>query len=313
MPAERDHLLSIVVPVYNVEQYLEPCLQSLLWCIEGSVEVLLINDGSTDQSPKIIDSYVSSYPDVFQRVDQENGGLSAARNTGLQLSKGDYIFFLDSDDLVDPAELKKLLYAAHSNDLEIAVGQFYTFWGGDDGDRENIDVPSDLLDGVTTVGLGLLERCFKSGFRRVNVWNKIYKRSFLQDNHLEFKKGLLYEDVPFTFQAMFQAARVQVFPFRVYGYRQRPGSIMTTPPKDAHLSRIWIVDYLVTLFDSENYTGKVFDDYMAYQLWECLRTSGVRPYPLSLRVLGRAKVSYRGFARLLAVFFLPAGVAKNLN
>ena len=116
--------LSIIIPVYNVQDYLSHCLDSLYAQVDDTVEVILVNDGSTDDSLNICRRYADSYSNTVI-IDKENGGLSDARNVGTKVATGDYIYYLDGDDWLAPNAIKTLLDYAIENDCEIVQGGFY--------------------------------------------------------------------------------------------------------------------------------------------------------------------------------------------
>lgn len=176
--------VSIILPVYNVEMYLERCLESLLKQDLDDYEILVINDGSPDNSQEIIDNYAKKYPEKVKSYIKTNGGLSDARNYGLERANGEYIIFVDSDDYVKENMLKKLYEIGKSNNLDILCCDYTIV-----KDNRHIynKVSGDKKSGlITSVGYF---------FAGVCAWNKMFKRNFLLGNRFMFPKGIIYEDL----------------------------------------------------------------------------------------------------------------------
>lgn len=211
--------ISIIIPVYNVEDYLRDCLNSVLAQTYTDFEVICVNDGSKDGSLKILKEYASKYPQ-FNLIDQENKGLSGARNTGVKAATGDYIFFLDSDDWIEPYSLERLVAAIEGEDLVCFNGRRYF----EDGKIEEADT------GVTENGLSGWDYYKKYAlvsrkFHFVCTVLRLYRRQFLIDNSLWFKEGIYHEDNLFTPIVCYYAHTVKVIPDCLYVYRIRSGSI----------------------------------------------------------------------------------------
>lgn len=302
--------LSIIVPIYNVEKYLDDCLDSIYSLSGISFEVILVNDGSPDNSAAIMEDFLNRYPDNTVIISRDNGGLSAARNSGLALAKGDYIALIDSDDYIDSSALFSLYQHAIKDDLDIAVAQSLTFWGDRVAKFQPLPIPEAVINLPITTGLNFLATSFYSQYKRVNCWNKLYKRSFMEQHNLTFIERLLFEDVPFTFDSFFSAKKVKAFPLDYYYYRQRPGSIMSSANQKADPSRVIIVNHILTLFHNQKYTNDAFDDYLVYQLWENACGTKKRHLKLCMTLLRRCKVTYRGFIRLL---FIMLGFPQLLS
>lgn len=208
---------SIVVPVYNVEAYLSPCLGILQTQNYTDFEVICINDGSTDDSRKILAEWETRFPQM-RVIDRENGGLSAARNTGLQAATGDYVVFIDSDDWVEPTMLSRLAEEAHGEDMIC-----FACRKSDSGATDTL-IP-EQTDGWSYYNHHALEH---REVPFVCVWQRCYRREFLLENSLRFREGILHEDNEFTPRACMKAESIKVIPDVLYNYRIRPGSIMTT-------------------------------------------------------------------------------------
>lgn len=206
--------LSIIVPVYGVEKYIDKCLNSLVKQSLKEIEVIVVNDGTKDNSQKIIDKYVKKYPDKIKSYIKENGGQGSARNYGLKKATGEYIGYVDSDDFVEKDMYKKLYNKAKENNYDIVVCGNYNV--SEDYQNKNIDT---FINNYNTD----LEKIF---FGKMAVWNKIYKRDILIKNKLEFKEKVWYEDLAFTLKAIMNSNTFAFIDEPLYDYLIREGSTM---------------------------------------------------------------------------------------
>ena len=206
--------LSIIVPVYGVEKYIDKCLNSLVKQSLKEIEIIVVNDGTKDNSQKIIDKYVKKYPDKIKSYIKENGGQGSARNYGLEKANGEYIGYVDSDDFVEKDMYKKLYNKAKENNYDIVVCGNYNV--SEDYQNKNIDT---FINNYNTD----LENIF---FGKMAVWNKIYKRDILIKNKLEFKEKVWYEDLAFTLKAIMNSNTFAFIDEPLYDYLIREGSTM---------------------------------------------------------------------------------------
>ncbi len=219
-------LLSLVVPVYNVALFLERCLDSLAAQNLDGVEIMLVDDGSTDECPAILARYAVQHPQM-RVIRQDNGGLSAARNTGLDRISGEYLAFVDSDDYIEPGYYRRLLELARSKNLDLAHGNaMYHF----EGRREDHPIYRDALSTEVMPGREVLRRRLAQKTLLHMVWMHLYRRDFIERLGMRFVPRLIHEDVLWTTRAFLQAQRVAYDPAPGYFYRQRvrplPADIM---------------------------------------------------------------------------------------
>ena len=179
--------VSIIVPFYNVENYIEKCLQSLVNQTLEDIEILLVNDGSQDSSETIAKQLVEKYPNKIIYLEKENGGLSDARNYAIPYAKGEYIAFLDSDDYVETNMYEEMYHKAKQEDLDYVECDF--LW----------EYPDKTLE---SKGKQYSNKKEMFLYTRVVAWNKLIKREIVQNNHLEFPKGYRYEDVEFFYKLL---------------------------------------------------------------------------------------------------------------
>lgn len=237
---------SIIVPVYNVAPYLDECLTSLQ-NQEGKkdYEVICINDGSTDDSRNILTSWEHKWSNL-KVIDRKNGGLSAARNTGIDAATGDYVLFVDSDDKIETSMLHRLSTEVDGSDMIcFACGRM------DNGAYDTLMF--EQSNGWDYYNHHALE-ARKVPF--VCVWQRCYRREFLSENNLRFHEGILHEDNEFTPRVCLKAQHIKVIPDVLYHYRVRTGSIMTTHDRKRRESLIIIGNELSELFANEKNIDK---------------------------------------------------------
>lgn len=213
-------LISIIVPTYNVEKYIRTCIESILAQTYRNVEVIIVNDGSTDQSLAVISDLICSHHNV-KVINQKNQGLSVARNTGIDVATGKYITFVDADDKIMPGFVSSLYQIADKTGADIVRGSFRDFNGNiPKGWVPDFNVP-------TNSGTIVLDQFLSSNISFV-VWSSIYRLDFINSNHIRFTPGILLEDGDFTTRAYMLAKLVATSPEPNYAYRIRQGSILTT-------------------------------------------------------------------------------------
>lgn len=205
--------VSVIVPVYNVEKYLAKCLESLVSQTINPIEIIVINDGSTDSCKNIIDEYVKRYPNMVHGYDKINGGLSDARNFGLQYCSGEYVGFLDSDDYVTPNIYEKLYIQAKLNDSDIVACDYYKVYSG-----KQVLVKAKKADTKKEMLIEPLAA----------AWNKIYKKDILINSKITFPRGLIYEDTEFYCKLIPFINKIDYVPEALVFYVQREGSIANT-------------------------------------------------------------------------------------
>lgn len=229
--------VSIVVPVYNVEKYLKESLDSAVNQSLKDIEIIAINDGSTDNSGKILEEYEKKYSN-FKVINQENKGLSGARNTGISECKGEYIYFLDSDDYIDLDAMKYCYNEAKKDNLDILTFDAEIFLDGQSsvGEIDKEEFYRDkLMESKIMIGEEFYVYSNRKGAYRAPVWLNFYKRKFIEKNNLNFYEGIVHEDEIHTSKSFVFANKVKYIPKRFFFRRVRSNSIMT---KEIDESRI---------------------------------------------------------------------------
>lgn len=212
-------MISLIVPVYNMEQYLPRCMERLL-CQAGNYEIILVDDGSKDGSAKLCDQYAMEYPKLVYAVHKENGGLSSARNAGMDVARGEYVIFPDPDDWVEPKFVARMMELQEQYHPELLCI-------GHEVDFDVCSVPANKgqflrqMDGVQAQRALLLPPSI-SGF----AWNKLYHLDIIQANGLRFLDDVgTTEDLDFAFRYLQHCKRVVFSPEdRLYHYYQRSGA-----------------------------------------------------------------------------------------
>ena len=202
--------VSIIVPVYNVEKYIQKCLESLVNQTLKDIEIIIVNDGSKDDSIKIVYDFIKKYPEKIIYLEKENGGLSDARNYGIPHAKGEYIAFLDSDDYVEKDIYEKMYEIAKKENSDMVECDFY--WEYPKRTKKDIGViynnQHEMMENV-----------------RVVAWNKLIKREVIEISKAKFPKGYRYEDVEFTYKLIPYLNKISFVKEPMVHYIQRIDSI----------------------------------------------------------------------------------------
>ncbi|MBK7014289.1 MAG: glycosyltransferase [Sulfuritalea sp.] len=198
-------LLTLVVPVYNVAPYLPRCLESLAALSPPADEIIVVDDGSTDECPRILAEFGSRLPQM-RVIRQENGGLSAARNTALEVATGTYLAFVDSDDFVSPDAYAEALRLAQDDGLDmVLLNANYHF----EGREADYPIYANVAATEVITGREWLRRRFRAGRFLHMVWMHLYRRDFIERHHFRFIPRLIHEDVIWTTEALLAAQRVR--------------------------------------------------------------------------------------------------------
>ena len=232
--------VSVIVPIYNVEGYIEKCLETLVNQTLDDIEIILVNDGSKDNSALIAKKYLEKYPEKIVYLEKENGGLSDARNYGMPYAKGEYIAFLDSDDYVEKDMYEKMYEIAKKENSDMVECDFY--WEYPDKKKEDI---GKIYSGKNE----MLEKI------RVVAWNKLIKREILEKTKIQFPKGYRYEDVEFTYKLIPYLEKVSFLKKPCIHYMQRQGSISNT--QNERTKEIFdVLEHVIDYYKQNNFYEK---------------------------------------------------------
>ncbi len=234
--------LSYILPVYKVEKYLDECVQSILSQTMDDYEIILVDDGSPDNCPQICDGYADKYPDIVKVLHKENSGPAATRNLGLRVAKGDYVFFVDSDDYLCADRVKEIYEAAVNFNADVLQTSYFSF-KENSGKREAVKTSFETNKLLTHKDMER-ELCFASSkMRIVFPWRHLYRREFLIKNEIFIDERLrMVEEPPFNLEAFAKAQRFVAVDIPVYCYRIRDNSLQRqkyVPDYDKWLCLQW--------------------------------------------------------------------------
>ena len=246
-------LISVIVPIYKVEPYLDRCVQSIVEQTYQNLEIILVDDGSPDNCPAMCDAWAAKDSRI-KVIHKENGGLSDARNAGMDVAIGEYIAFVDSDDWVSADYINAMYRAIQNTGAEIAACDVVVAYGHERQDSPDPDRPLRICSAEEAIG----DILTGTGFRAV-AWNKLYKSSLLIQER--YPVGKYHEDEFFTYRILGKAEKLVYVDWGLYYYFQRPGSIMNSmsfrhlDALDAYLERLdFLQDRYPDLYLKDKFT-----------------------------------------------------------
>ena len=219
--------VSIIIPIYNSEQYLHRCFDSILANEYENLEIIPINDGSKDGSQKVINEYTEKYPRIFFPIEQENQGIGMTRNNGIKKATGDYIMFIDNDDFIDKDYIKTYVDTAMEKDYDIVISGYRR-----------------VSDKKTLFEVNLDGKYRWTRFVSISPWGKIYKASYLKDNDIKFLKTPIGEDVYFNLQANTLTENIKIIDY--IGYNWYYNGVSVTNTITNKIKKINIIELLDT-------------------------------------------------------------------
>ena len=214
---KNDIKISVIVPIYKVEKYLRRCIDSIINQTFKNIEIILVNDGSPDNCPKICEEYKNKDNRIII-INQENQGLSAARNSGIRIARGQYLVFIDSDDYIEEDMIEYLYEGIVKYDVDISCCGYVAVY--DNGIKEKITVPSEDTIYKKEEALNIL---LLNGYIDVVAWNKLYKKELF--NNILYPTGKLYEDMLTTYKLISVSDKILLRPKEKYFYCKRNDSI----------------------------------------------------------------------------------------
>lgn len=285
-------VISIIVPVYNVEQYLPACLDSLLAQTYNDIEIICVNDGSMDRSAEIIVQYMQKDSRV-RVVEQSNMGVAEARNTGLSEAASPYIMFCDPDDGFKPEMCEKMLAAIQERDADLAACETQVVYLVDEKLKESDEYYFTLKFYSSVMDSSKL-------FNNIDVclWNKIFKKSLIDKYEIRFPTGRIYEDVSFIWKCLAVSRICAIVKEKLYLYTRRNGSIMNNTFKNNKR----VLDHLLVLDD-------VYDFLKKYKLINGLK----KDFAQSYIVLYWTTKCYLPFTSLPNFFLLHKQLVKKYD
>lgn len=288
--------ISIVVPVYRVQKYLDRCVKSLIKQSYSNIEIILVDDGSTDKCPELCDNYAKSDLRIMV-IHKKNGGLSDARNCGIKVATGDYILFVDSDDFIELDACEYFAKIIDTCEVDIVAGNAKRI------EDSHVSLMQRYLYDEKRIisGKEFLKSEFKYGTMYMAAWLNLYNRSFLIDNKLEFKVGLLHEDEQFTPRVFLKANRVMVSNMVFYNYIIREGSISTQKNKIKNAEHL-----MQTCKELERIYNRLADD----ELKKLLNDDLVNKF---LNIFQEASLYKKKYSYLIDISFLKGKALTKKN
>lgn len=311
--------LSIIVPIYNVERYLERCIISILNQTYVNFELILVNDGSTDNSKDICEKYLS-IDNRIKLINKKNGGVSSARNTGIELAIGEYIAFVDPDDYINKYMYEVLITTLKKDKSDMVICGYNKVDQNEINFQEinnHIDVNNVRTSKISKVEA--LDKLLIEGEKFVFAWNKIYKRKLF--NELRYKNGKIYEDEFLAHRVLYRCNKVSVINEKLYFYIQRDGSIVNSKFTTKKFDKVYALKERIDFFKEKNLlelkekAEKSFVDYfiwnyfVAYQRLENVNSDLIKLKnefnKVFFEILKNTKISWKEKLTLSLLYISP--------
>ena len=262
-------MISIVVPVYKVRDYLPGCLDSILANDTSDCEIILVDDGSPDGSGAICDRYAQAHPDLIRVIHQANGGIGSVRNTGVANAKGEWLFFIDSDDTIAPDSLAVLKEAIRLGGAQVIGFQYCA----DDG----VNPPRPQSCGFEAAAAPFRLSDRKDYLLSLpSVWIRLWKRSLFTESGIHFPTGVWYEDIRTTAKLLPLADGIRVLPDHIYNYLTRQGSIMNNRNLKRNREILEAMDDILDWYRQEGLLDAYRDELCAMTVENVLLAASVR-------------------------------------
>lgn len=267
--------VSIIIPVYNAEDYLKRCLDSIICQTYKNIEVIAINDGSTDESRNILDDYANKHKGIIFAYHQENIGVSSTRNKGIKLATGDYLMFMDNDDYIDIDCIEKFVYEISRNDYDVVIGGY-----------RRTNTKGKIIEEVKL-------KCDSeySKYRIVAAWAKIYRLDYVKNNNIEFLVSNIGEDINFTIQAVLLTKNLKIIDYIGYNWFYNEESVSNTAHKNLgnNLQFDFLINNIYNVLSQRKLLDNYYVEYYFIKLivWFFLYTSRGSDYYLILNELDK--------------------------
>ncbi len=261
-------IVSVIIPVYNVEKYISKCLDSCLNQSFSDIEFICVNDGSTDSSLDILTHY-QKYDSRIKIIDKQNGGLSSARNAGVAAAIGKYILFVDSDDYISQVTVEKLYENAEKNNSDVVIfdyisGELYLSAERTLNQFQFLSEYENKPFNISVLGF--------NGYKFISqtAWSKLYRTDFIKDK-ISFCEGIIYEDNPYWTEVYLSAQRITYLPMALYYYvTNRPGCIMQSLGKEV-FDIFKVYEYVEKYFSNHGLYEKYKDEINLVKLMNYIR------------------------------------------
>lgn len=303
-------IVSVIIPVYNAEEFLTECIESVLGQDYGELELILVNDGSRDGSGRICEDFAQKSDQVLF-LQQENSGASAARNLGLERAKGEYVVFVDADDYLPETDtLTRMVEKMRADNADILVGDYFRLWDG----RLLPAGSCGKFSGLPSDGAAFRFQGFFSVGTLSYIWGKMYRRSFLEQGQLRFSEFNYGEDKLFNFECYILGAVYTFLETPIYVYRKNDNSVSYTYRKDSVAGWMGIAGRTQQLLQEK---GKVADcgDLVALTIFFAAFFDGKMNYVFGEKKLSAVKrvLKEYGKEKLASSYFAELSCGKRLK
>ncbi len=272
--AENNLKVSVIVPVYNAEKYLEACLESIVTQSFPYLEIICINDGSDDKSAEILEEYVQKDSRVIV-VNQEHKGMSAARNTGLEHASGLYVTFVNSSDFIEVNMIEVMLKNMITRNPDVVIE---SVWAYDDRMKSRVLkedpyftlswMKPEFVSDVFSCG-DILDKFF---MLPAMVWAKMYRKSFLQENNIAFKEDLSYGDILFFYELLMKNPKLSIDKRQLYNYRINTSLIAEDYNEEHYSDMLKIMTILNLMFEKQPFYEQIKSDFLSYRLMNVIKS-----------------------------------------
>ncbi|GHU53904.1 hypothetical protein FACS1894132_07430 [Clostridia bacterium] len=244
--------ISIVIPCYNVEKYIEKCLESVLNQTYENLEIIVINDGSTDSTPRLIEKYLRDTRIVY--IDQKNAGVSVARNAGISASTGKFIGFVDSDDYLELTIYEKLYKALKDNNADVSACNYNLVY--DDHIENNYSKMREQTVNIYDDIYAYFTRFCACSKPNNYIWTRLYKTDLVKNSDVRFEQYKLGDDTLFNFKLLPYVKRIAFIPEGLYNYFQRSNSNVYTVANKGNLATVYADTFqsLADYYKQNNFT-----------------------------------------------------------
>lgn len=304
-------ILSIIVPVYNVEKYIDECLMSIVGQDVDDIEVILINDGTPDNSGKICEKYCQKY-NYIMLYNQDNQGLSMARNKGMEFASGKYLLFLDSDDYLLKNTLKELVEFLAEAEEDVVVGKYDRY------NEKTLQYEKSAFECLHKYkgydSLDLYINMTNDNLYWFQAATAIVKREFVKKNQLSFKRGIYCEDELWVVQLFLSDPKVSLFEKSYFCYREaRKGSIISTRNIKKEFDKLIIIDEFIKMTDaiSDKKKLRILKERIAFLMWSIIQE--LEYYVdfseiVGLKALLEKRIKYLNYGKCVWKFWLCRGL-----
>lgn len=225
----KSSLISIIVPIYKVEDYLDRCISSLINQTYKNIEIILVDDGSPDGCPLMCDDWAKKDKRIVV-IHKKNGGLSDARNAGIRIASGEYLLFVDSDDYIDADTCEAFIKMADKTNVDIVVGEAVQETSAGNFEMKR----TDLIEGKVYKNTEFIKKAIRAREWYAPACFSLYRRNIYKENHLEYAKGLLHEDLEMQPRVFLAAKTVSYLHKYFYHYVIREDSITSTAERETN-------------------------------------------------------------------------------